>query len=228
MHFKHTIEAPRGPHDLTMHFSILCVDKYRVHTILVWRQIGNIKLRRAKRLANPKGTKTMPVLKTAAIAIVATLVGAYAIGQFTSKSLQTRIDIDAPVDVVWKTLTDTAEYAAWNPFIKHLEGDLVVGNTLAATIQGVGQSPMNFTPKVLVSDENKELRWIGGAAIRGIFDGEHYFILEQAPNGGTRFTHGENFRGMLVLVIMPFIGESTRAGFEAMNKALKARAEAAV
>ena len=169
----------------------------------------------------------MPALKTAAIAIAATIIGAYAIGPFTTKSLHTRIDIDAPVDAVWKQLTSTADFASWNPFIKRLEGDLVVGNRLAVTIQGEGQSPMDFAPEVLVSDENRELRWIGRVGFRGIFDGEHYFILEPTPNGGTRFSHGENFSGMLAYVLLPLIGDSTRAGFEAMNTALKARVEAA-
>lgn len=37
---------------------------------------------------------------------------------------------------------------------------------------------MVFTPEVIEAKVNEELRWVGRLAIPGIFDGEHYFILE--------------------------------------------------
>jgi hypothetical protein len=60
----------------------------------------------------------------------------------------------------------------------------------------------------------------------GIFDGEHYFILEQDEDGNTLFRHGENFSGMLAAVVYMMIEADTRNGFEAMNVALKERVEA--
>ncbi len=82
---------------------------------------------------------------------------------------------------------------------------------------------MNFTPTVLVSDESQELRWIGRLGFKGIFDGEHYFIMEETAEGTTLFRHGETFSGMLAYVLFPLIGEDTEAGFNALNEALKSR-----
>jgi hypothetical protein len=55
--------------------------------------------------------------------------------------------------------------------------------------------------------------------------GEHVFQLESVGEGKTRFTQAERFSGVLVPLFGFFIGRTER-GFEAMNQALKARAEA--
>jgi len=53
----------------------------------------------------------------------------------------------------------------------------------------------------------------------GIFDGNHYFILE--PHAGqTRFTHGENFSGFALWFINT---DQYLENFEAMNRALSNR-----
>ena len=85
---------------------------------------------------------------------------------------------------------------------------------------------MDFTPEVLVAIEKEELRWVGRLGFKGIFDGEHYFILEETDRGTTVFRHGENFTGLLGYPLIALIREDTHNGFVAMNKALKARAEA--
>ncbi len=168
----------------------------------------------------------MSILKKATTAIAATLVAAYGIGQFTSKSLYTEIEISAPASAVWAELANTEKYPEWNPFVKRLSGELAVGNRLAVTIQSEGNAAMDFSPTVLVSDENHELRWVGQLGFSGIFDGEHFFIMDETPEGTTLFRQGEHFSGMLSYVLFPFIEEDTENGFEAMNAALKARVEA--
>ncbi len=79
---------------------------------------------------------------------------------------------------------------------------------------------MIFRPIVLKFDENKEFRWLGKLLIKGLFDGEHYFILTDNGNGSTAFTHGEEFKGLLVSVFSRIL-EKTKIGFELMNEALK-------
>ena len=84
---------------------------------------------------------------------------------------------------------------------------------------------MTFRPTVLRSDKNREFRWLGKLFVKGLFDGEHYFILTPINEQQTQLEHGEHFRGLLVNLIMKQIEGNTMAGFEAMNQALKERAE---
>ena len=59
-----------------------------------------------------------------------------------------------------------------------------------------------------------------------LFDGEHYFILKENPDGSTLFVQGENFTGILVLLLWGSMEQNTKNGFEAMNAALKEISEA--
>jgi hypothetical protein len=86
-----------------------------------------------------------------------------------------------------------------------------------------GQKPMTFKPKVLRADPGRELRWLGRLLIPGLFDGEHYFQMEPS-DAGTRFVHGEIFRGILI-GMLDFA--KTEAAFKALNEGLKRKAEGA-
>ena len=134
------------------------------------------------------------------------------------------VDIAAPPAQVWATLTDFAAYPSWNPFIRRLEGTARPGARLTVEIHPSGGRAMTFTPTVLAAEPGRELRWLGRVVVPGVLDGEHAFILEPIP-GGTRLTQSETFSGVLV----PLVGSAIDVGddFEAMNAALRDRAEAA-
>jgi hypothetical protein len=76
--------------------------------------------------------------------------------------------------------------------------------------------------KILIVDPNTQLRWLG--SLPGLFSGEHYWILRDRPDGGTDVEQGESFKGVMVPFIKP---ERLRVDYEAMNAAMKTRAEAA-
>lgn len=176
-------------------------------------------------MRNTKGTKKMSRLIKSAAMAAATLVVAYGVGLVTGPSINTEIEISASAKNVWEELTNSADYSEWNPFVKHLSGDIEVGKRLNVTIQSEGRSPMDFTPEVLVADESRELRWVGRLGFKGVFDGEHYFMLEETKRGTTILHHGEKFTGILAYPLLALIREDTLKGFEAMNQALKTRVE---
>ena len=132
--------------------------------------------------------------------------------------LNTTIDLPATPDRVWAELTNFAAYPDWNPFITQANGDWAEGNIVAITAGG-----MDFKPKVLAYDSGKELRWLGSLLFKGLFDGEHYFLLKDNGDGTTTLTHGENFSGVLVPLFRAKLNKDTKAGFEAMNEALLER-----
>ena len=161
----------------------------------------------------------MNILLAAACAAILLVAGAFTFAP--RADIVTEIDIDAPPSVVWAVLADPAGYRDWNPFLVSMEGELVEGATLTNTMRPAGSSEMTFRPTVLTVVPEQELRWLGRFLLPRIADGEHYFLLE-ARGGGTRLVHGETFRGVVFWLID---AERFRADFEAMNAALKARAE---
>ncbi len=140
--------------------------------------------------------------------------------------MRTEIDIAASPETVWGVLTDASSFETWNPFIHRMEGELRVGSTLDIEVGTEGKSRMTFKPRLLRVDPGKELRWRGKLMMPGIFDGEHIFELE-AIDGGTRLVHREEFRGILVPFLRGMLERDTLPGFQAMNRALKERVEAA-
>lgn len=133
-------------------------------------------------------------------------------------NITTSIVLPATPEKVWAVLTDFENYPNWNPFLTSATGDWAEGNTVAVTAGGMG-----FKPTVLKIKEAQELRWLGSLLFRGVFDGEHYFILQDQGNGTTLFTHGEDFNGVLVPLFKKKLTQDTKAGFQAMNEALKVR-----
>lgn len=140
------------------------------------------------------------------------------------RRIETNIDINAPSSRVWALLTDFARMPSWNPFIKSISGNLAQGARLAVHIAPPGSSGMHFKPTVLSVRPERELRWLGHLLVPGIFDGEHYFLLEPVGENRTRLTQGEKFSGLLVGLLASTLA-ATGAGFKAMNTALKQKAE---
>lgn len=141
--------------------------------------------------------------------------------------LDTSIDITAPPERVWEILTDFPAYPAWNPFITKITGAVEAGTVLVVQLTLPGKPPMSFKPTLKVVTPPRELRWAGQVLAPGLFDGEHAFEIESLDDGACRLRHVEVFSGVLVPLFIPALQDATRAGFEAMNRALKERAEAA-
>jgi hypothetical protein len=139
--------------------------------------------------------------------------------------LRTEIEIQAPAERVWGVLTDFAAYPQWNPFIPRIEGAQTVGSRLNVRLQPPGGRGMTFRPTVRTVVPERELRWLGQLVVPGVFDGEHGFRIEPLGPDRVRFVQEERFTGLLAPLILRFIERGTRQGFEAMNRALKLRAE---
>jgi len=140
------------------------------------------------------------------------------------REIRTETVIDASPETVWRELTDLESYPEWNPFISRAAGEIEDGNTLVLRMTPPDGRAMTFRPKVTMSDPARELRWLGHLGVRGIFDGEHYFRLEELPGGQTRLHHGERFTGVTV----PLFGgalKKTERGFGLLNEALRERCE---
>ena len=138
------------------------------------------------------------------------------------RTIEHTIEIPAPPATVWRVLTATDRYGAWNPFITRLDGELRTGARLRVTITPAGRS-MTFKPTVLAVEEDQLLRWRGRLGVPVLFDGQHEFHLQPLPDGGTRFLQTETFTGILVPLFRQAL-DDTATGFARMNQALASHA----
>jgi len=141
------------------------------------------------------------------------------------KELRTELIINAPVEKVWKVLTDFPQYPNWNPFIKYIQGNVQEGEKIQVKLVLPGSQGMVFTPKVLLYRKNNTFAWQGHLLIPGLFDGEHRFELHKINSDTTKLVQAERFGGILVPFFTKMIDVKTKEGFEAMNAKLKERCE---
>jgi len=134
--------------------------------------------------------------------------------------------IYAPIATVWQTMTDVAAYAEWNSQLSYLGGTLAQGQKIHLKLEPQGQSGYEFQPEVIVLESEKEFAWVARTGFRGIFDGEHHFVLEDLGNGQTRLHNYEIYSGLLspIMKRLPMM-KGADEGFALMNREIKERAE---
>lgn len=139
-----------------------------------------------------------------------------------AKELTTTILINASPEKVWAILINFKDYRTWNPFIKSITHTqkLAVGNKIKVVLDG-----MTFIPKIRAYDTNQEFRWLGHLFFPGLFDGDHCFQVIDNGDGTTYFIQSEVFKGLLVPLFNKKLDTDIKAGFEAMNEALKVEVE---
>jgi hypothetical protein len=140
------------------------------------------------------------------------------------KELTTEIEFDGTPEEVWEVLADLPAHREWNPFVTSIGGELRPGAKLDVRLEPVDERAITMHPTVLVAKPGRELRWLGHLLIRGIFDGEHRWLIEEAGRGRVRFTQSERFGGILLPLLWKKLRDGgTAKGFRAMNEALAHR-----
>ena len=139
----------------------------------------------------------------------------------------TTVDIAAPPARVWELLTDFASWDRWNPLLQRVRGRAEVGTTVRFRAT-VGRARLPLTAQVMIVEPERELMWVGPASprlLRKVVSGSHWFRLAPIASG-TRFDHGEVFRGLAVPPRWDRFEAFATPGYDAMNRALKREAEA--
>jgi hypothetical protein len=139
------------------------------------------------------------------------------------KHIHTEIDIEAPPTTVWTILTNNKKYSEWNPYHVSVNGQLKPGQRLEIVLHKPNGEVVKIEPHVMRVEPMRELAWGGG--IKGIFHGEHVFLLREINSRGTRLIQKEDFTGIAI----PFASlDAIEEGYTQMNNALKRQAESAV
>ncbi len=140
------------------------------------------------------------------------------------KNIRTEIIIDASAETVWQILTDFESYGNWNPFVVSIEGEAKENAGLKAQLMIKEGKAMTIRPKVTDIKNNKRFEWYGTTPL-WMFNGRHFFEIEVVGRNQVKSIQGEYFTGWLKGAILRWVGDQTRAGFIAMNHALKEKAE---
>ena len=144
----------------------------------------------------------------------------------TERTIRSAIEIRAPLDVVWRVLTDFESYPAWNPHVRRVLGRPRLGSRVTIHTRPPGGRTVVMRPLILAWNPRSELRWRATFISRRLFSGEHGFRLEEIAPNRIRFAQDETFSGVLVPLYARLRLAATRRGFEQMNEALRERAEA--
>jgi len=147
------------------------------------------------------------------------------------REIRTTADIHATPQRVWEVLGDLTAYKDWNPYITRAEGGVEVGGTLTLRLEPPGGQALTVQPVVLEAEAPRELRWLWAKGFSGICDTEQCFILVAKGENRTHVIHRITCTGLALS--LPGFGAATtarletnfREGLEAMNRALKSRAQ---
>lgn len=138
-----------------------------------------------------------------------------------TKKILTEIIIAAPIQRVWDALVHIDGYESWNPFFIKGSGTIQAAGEVLSLQLSNGKV---ITPTVKVFTFAKELRWEGAILSNWFFGGSHYFQLKPVDTVTTHVIHGEDFWGMIPMMMPNFI-RKIKLGYEKVNVALKQQCE---
>jgi hypothetical protein len=144
------------------------------------------------------------------------------------KTVSTGIKIRAKPEKVWDILTKFSDYEEWNPVMTRIIGEANLGKKIEVHIRTIKGKNRIYHPTITKFEINKELRWQGRSFLPGIFEGERIFEIKEISSEEISLIHLEVFRGIGVKLLGNRLDEDLQQSLEAMNIALKARAESKV
>jgi hypothetical protein len=139
---------------------------------------------------------------------------------------QTTFAVNAPAARVWAVLTAVDRYPEWNPQIPRVSGRLQPGERIALRLALPGRPPMDLTATIEEARPDALLTWRGHVVARRFFEGYRRFEIEAVAPGRVRVTHVEDVHGLLAPLFGLALGPRVQSSHDALNAALKARAEA--
>lgn len=139
--------------------------------------------------------------------------------------IEHRLGVAAPASVVWSIVQDVERWGEWNPVYSQARGRVAIGERFDLVLTLPGQKPMELPGRVLDWVPNEQLHWrikLFGGAINVV----RYIELEALTEVACVLSNGEVQSGVGVGLVSSKMRRAIRDGLQAMNEALKTRAEA--
>lgn len=148
-------------------------------------------------------------------------------GALFRREVRASIDIAAPIDVVWRLLTNVDDYPSWNSFTPRVDTPgLAVGNHVELHVRMPGRGPRVQREWVNLVDPPHALCWGLRWGHPAVFVGNRWQVLEAIDDSTTRYVTYDRFSGVLAPIVIASYGRAIQAGFELCARDLRNAAEA--
>lgn len=138
------------------------------------------------------------------------------------RTLTFTIDIDAPVETVWKVLTDFKHYENWNRFTPQVDTLGRLGDEVTLHVRLNNSGRLTRSRLKIEQLEPYTLCWGSDS----VFVKAHRFqTLTELSDRRTRYTSEEPFGGLLAPIILWLLEDKLMRGYRWAAEGLKTEAE---
>ncbi len=138
--------------------------------------------------------------------------------------IEQRLGIAVPPHIIWEAISDLSQWAAWNPMYDRAEGRLSIGAPLSLEERLPGSDHARHIDAKLV-DWVPDIQLLWQQKPSGGVKTLRYIEIEKLSDVGAIFANGAIMEGWGTRFVSRHARFALRDGLEAMNQAVKARAE---
>ena len=136
-----------------------------------------------------------------------------------------RVQIDAPIDLVWSVLTEVEKYGEWNPFTPRVQTDFKIGSPAHLRVR-MGPTKMKITETVCAFEKPRLIAWTKTFGARWFLVAVRQQILEPVDEASCTYHNTDRLTGLMAPVVLLLNGSYMRRGFNDVGEGLKRYAEA--
>lgn len=140
--------------------------------------------------------------------------------------IEHRTGVAASPEKVWEVIADLERWGEWNPMHPEARGVIAIGGSLE--VAEVLEGEPGRLHQVVIPDWAPELQLIWANKRAFLSSSTRYFEIEKLSDNACVLANGEIFSGWRGEAWARDRRAAFKAGFEAVNEAIKARAEAAM
>ncbi len=136
-----------------------------------------------------------------------------------------RIQIAAPIDLVWDVLTDVERYGDWNPFTPQARTDFEIGSPAHLLVR-MGPAKVRITETVSAFEESRLIAWSKAFGARRLLFAVREQHLEPVNETSCLYHNTDRLTGVLARMVYLCFARYMRVGFTDVGEGLKRQAEA--
>lgn len=142
------------------------------------------------------------------------------------KITSNKVEINAPIDLVWDILTDLESYPDWNPFTTHAESSLRVGEKVKLHVNLPKRGDRKHVEEVRSISKPNQMVWKAKYGGSMMLKKRREQNLEKINRTTCTYQTSDAFYGTVTPIVLSLFEDDLVNGFNDMAYALKDRAEA--